>query len=111
MEREDDDAYHDARAAGAWRIFFESITRLNEEGRIRPLYAHYDEVVNQILKAEIRFCQIDEKKAKLMSYCRFPHHMDTCHPQYPAHKRIRSRATEFDTNLLIVTVHGDDDAT
>ena len=33
MEREDDDAYHDARAAGAWRIFFESITRLNEEGR------------------------------------------------------------------------------
>ena len=36
MEREDD-AYHDARAAGAWRIFFESITRLNEEGRIRPL--------------------------------------------------------------------------
>ena len=48
MEREDD-AYHDARAAGAWRIFFESITRLNEEGRIRPLYAHYDEVVNQIL--------------------------------------------------------------
>ena len=45
MEREDDDAYHDARAArGAWRIFFESITRLNEEGRrIRRLYAHYDE--------------------------------------------------------------------
>ena len=35
VEREDD-AYHDARAAaadGAWRIFFESITRLNEEGR------------------------------------------------------------------------------
>ena len=31
----------------------------------------------------------------------------TCHPQYPAHKRIRSHATEFDTNLLIVTVHGD----
>ena len=49
MEREDDGAYHDARAAGAWRIFFESITRLNEEGRIRPLYAHFDEVVNKIL--------------------------------------------------------------
>ena len=60
MEREDDDAYHDARAAGAWRIFFESITRLNEEGRedqaaVRTLRWSQWGDVNQILHTELRF--------------------------------------------------------